>query len=97
MKWRQNCRSTVTSDVEVVVKIQLLQGNFKEALDLVAGQPDPRLMYRHAQDFFDHIPQDFVRALCRMPAAQPAKLMPVFFKCSMSNEHVSFEVVVCCV
>ncbi|CAD5212801.1 unnamed protein product [Bursaphelenchus okinawaensis] len=77
-------------DYEVVVKVHFLQNEYQTALEVAASQPNPQLLYKYAQDFFDNIPKLFIKTLIEMKdTIKPNQVITAFFKCSQSAEKIA--------
>ena len=80
-------------DYDVVVKIYLLQNDYKKALEIIASQSDSTLYYKYAEDLFEHAPREFVATLVNAAGLvnKPSQIISIFFNCYGSMEKVIIE------
>lgn len=69
------------SDYDVMIKIYLLQGDYKNALRTATSHTNAAIFYKYAKDFFEHTPVEFVKSLIELERA----LKPGMIVSSMAN------------
>ena len=82
--------SKYLNDYEMVVRIHLLQNNYRAALDVIKDHAQPLLFYKFAPELLFHIPIEFLKALMdNDKRLNSAELLPAFYKAIGNNELVS--------
>lgn len=74
----------------MLVKVYLLQKDYKKALEIVSAQANPILYYTYGEDLFENMPREFVASLINAGRLiRPGQILSIFFNCQRSMEKVS--------
>lgn len=75
-------------DYDVVIKILLLQRQFKNALNFLENQPNPIFYYKYAPELLSEIPEELIKSLINnRKILNVSRLLPVFYKCFEEVEN----------
>uniref|UniRef100_A0A915DBF1 Vacuolar protein sorting-associated protein 18 homolog n=1 Tax=Ditylenchus dipsaci TaxID=166011 RepID=A0A915DBF1_9BILA len=76
----------ILRDYDVVLKILLLQRNYKQVLEVLVQQTNAQFFYKYAPELITQMPMELVKALIENKRIlQPTHLLPVFYKCFDTN------------
>ncbi|KAE9554931.1 hypothetical protein FO519_001828 [Halicephalobus sp. NKZ332] len=82
--------SMYLNDYEMLVRIYLLQNQYKSALNVIKDHAQPMLFYKFAPELLFAVPMEFLKALMDNDRIlNPAKLLPAFYKVIGKNDLVS--------
>ncbi|KAI6179311.1 Glycogen debrancher [Aphelenchoides besseyi] len=77
-------------DYDVVIKIYLLQGDYKNALKTATSHSNSLIFYKYAKDFFEHAPMEFVKSLIEIGnALKPGVIIISMTDCTSDSEKLN--------